>query len=100
MLVESSHDHDSYFINISDGQPYFNNYDVEYSGDPAARHTKAQVKIMRNKGIKVLSYFVTNRDYSYESEDFKTMYGKSAETINVDELNSVAKTFNRLMTTK
>jgi nitric oxide reductase activation protein len=102
MLAESSHDLDSYFINISDGQPYFANHEWSYEGDSAAQHTRKQVKNMQKRGIKVLSYFVTNqrRGQSYDEEVFKAMYGSTAEIINVEELNSVARTFNRLMTTK
>ena len=55
-IVESSNGIDSYFINFSDGAPYFENGDICYYGAEAALHTKKQVDNMRAKGIKVLSY--------------------------------------------
>ena len=50
---------DNYFINFSDGQPYFQNGDLYYYGSDAERHCKKQVKMMKNRGIKILSYFVS-----------------------------------------
>jgi hypothetical protein len=53
------------------------------------------VKKMRNKGIKVLSYFIGS---SYESnstmESFKTMYGRDSQFVNVTSVMEVAKTMN------
>ena len=49
---------DSYFLNISDGEPYFGNSDLYYSGDVAFDHTRKMVKEIEGMGIKTLSYFV------------------------------------------
>ena len=51
---------------------------------------------MRTKGIKVLSYYIGD---SYDSDrymsDFKKMYGKDAEFIDVTSVMSISKTMNK-----
>ena len=90
---------DSYFINISDGAPWFSNSDMEYEGTAAHNHTKAMVKKIQGMGIKVLSYFVS--DYSSNlSSGFKKMYGASAKSIDVTSVSEIAKTMNKLFLTK
>lgn len=86
---------DSYFINISDGEPYFCH--GLYSGTPGARHTKKQVEHMRNCGVYVSSYFIetdgskmiTNRSL------FQEMYGLDAQFINLENITEIANTLNR-----
>jgi len=91
---------DSYFINFSDGAPYFENKDLQYWGQYAVRHTKNQVDNMVHRGIKVLSYFISGK-YGYDSEsDFKAMYGKGAEFINTSQVVPLAKTLNKMFATK
>ena len=92
-LVPSSKDRDSYFLNFSDGQPYFSNSDIDYSGRGAAIHTKKMVDKIREKGISVLSYFIKD-SYGGSIGDFTTMYGKDAKDIDVTNVMSVAKTMN------
>lgn len=90
-LVEASRGKDAYFLNFSDGMPWFNNY----SGEGALNHTRQQIVKMRKEGIKVLSYFIGgeySRDLS--SGDFKKMYGKDAEYVNTNNVISLAKTMN------
>ena len=92
-IVSSSRGKDAYFVNMSDGMPYYGNY----SGDAAHKHTKAQVKKMTKEGIKVISYFITG-SYScsdYEREAFNAMYGKDAQYIDTKKINDVAKSMNR-----
>ena len=100
-LIPGSTTQDSYFINYSDGQPYYGNSDISYSGERAERHTKKMVDMMRNKGIKVLSYFIGG---SYESEHdnkaFTNMYGRDAEFVNVTNVVDVARTMNKRFLTK
>ena len=52
---------------------------------------------MRTKGIKVLSYFIGDSDYEREQtmSDFKTMYGKDAEFVDVTSVMSISKTMNK-----
>ena len=92
-LVPSSKDRDSYFLNFSDGQPYFSNSDIDYSGRGASIHTKKMVEKIREKGISVLSYFIKD-SYGGSIGDFTTMYGKDAKDIDVTNVMSVAKTMN------
>ena len=96
-IVPSTNDKDSYFLNFSDGMPMFGNGDVDYHGDTALNHTAKMVKEIRNRGIKVLSYFVSDSDWSRDSESraFKTMYGKDAEYIDITSVMSVSKTMNK-----
>ena len=99
-IVDGSGDMDSYFINFSDGAPYFENKDLQYWGQYAVRHTKNQVDNMVHRGIKVLSYFISG-NYGYDSEsDFKAMYGKGAEFINTSQVVPLAKTLNKMFATK
>ena len=59
------------------------------------------VKVIRERGVKVLSYFVGD---SYEMErsvkTFTRMYGKDAEFVNVTSVLSIAKTMNKAFLTK
>ena len=96
-IVPSSNDRDSYFLNFSDGMPMFGNNEVDYHGDVALQHTRKMVKDIRSRGIKVLSYFVSDSSYGIdrESKSFKTMYGKDAEYIDVTSVMSISKTMNK-----
>ncbi len=97
-IVGGSSSVDSYFINFSDGEPYFENKDIQYYGEEAANHTKKQVDSMRSKGIKILSYFISG-GYKINDSSFKTMYGKDAEFINTQQLIPLANTLNKMFAT-
>ena len=90
-------DRDSYFLNFSDGMPMFSNNDLYYYDNEAIGHTKKMVKEFRNRGIKVLSYFIGSGGYRMdrEMEDFKKMYGGDSEFIDVTSVMSVSKTMNK-----
>lgn len=91
---------DQYFINFSDGAPYFSTTDgMRYEGRPAVEHTRKQVEKMRDKGIKILSYFIKDSsDGTFD--DFKRMYGKDAKDIDVNEIVPLAKTLNAMFAEK
>ena len=74
----------------------FSNNDVSYYYDEAHNHTKRMVNDMRTKGIKVLSYFIGG-DYDRESYmgDFKKMYGKDSEFVDVTSVMSISKTMSK-----
>lgn len=114
---------DHYFVNLSDGEPCYTFYNrsggghgFSYGGDDAAKHTKRQVGIMKSNGIKILSYFIKTEltlmnnlgmliPIKSEVEDktlkqFKTMYGKDARSINIDNVGQIAKTMNELFLKK
>ena len=95
-IVPTTKDKDSYFLNFSDGMPMFSSDDVSYYSSDAIGHTKRMVNDMRMKGIKVLSYYIGD-EYDRESNmnDFKTMYGKDAEFVDVTSVMSISKTMNK-----
>ena len=91
---------DNYFINFSDGQPYYQNGDIYYYGSDAERHCKKQVKMMKNRGIKILSYFVAEYTYDRDRDSFKSMYGGDASFIKPTNMMEVAKTMNAMFLQK
>ena len=101
-FVPSASNRDSYFLNFSDGMPMFGSSDYDYYGEQALQHTKKQVNEIIKKGIQVLSYFVGDDDRNNDNNmrDFKTMYGKDAEFVDVTKVSSLAKTINQLFLKK
>jgi len=104
-MVGSTNDIDSYFLNISDGEPYFHGRGYSYQGYYASKHTRKMVDKIQSMGIKVLSYFVS--DYSGDVDAssgsgkvFKDCYGKAASYINVTNVNEVTRTMNGLFMAK
>ena len=86
---------DSYFVNLSDGEPWFSNGEIEYSGQAAYKHTASEVKRMKDLGIKVLSYMIDANSHA-----FNQMYGKDARNINTTNLFELAKSLNEMFLTK
>jgi hypothetical protein len=105
-MVGSNGEVDSYFLNISDGEPYFHGKGMSYSGSNAAKHTRKMMKSIESMGIKVLSYFVADNGYDMDETTnssariFKECYGPSASYINVTNVNEVARTMNKLFMSK
>jgi hypothetical protein len=98
-IIDSAKGKDMYFINISDGEPGFSDNNIHYGGDYAIEHTKAQVDKMRANGIKILSYFVSEGSAYVNSTSgrrFKTMYGKDAAVIDLDNLTQLSLSLNKL----
>ena len=87
---------DNYFINYSDGEPWFSNGEVYYHGDRAQEHTRKMVKMMKNNGIKISSYFISEGSYLRDStkNNFNQMYGKDAVFIDPTNMMQVAKSMN------
>lgn len=94
-LIPGNSSIDSYFINYSDGQPFFRGSRYKYYGSPAIQHTKKMVNEMRKKGLKVISYFIQNYDRGYTSINFKKMYGSDAESISPTNMMEVARSMNK-----
>lgn len=94
-ITKTKNGTDSYLINFSDGYPGFDNSEISYGGTAARNHTAAQVKKMKQAGVNVLSYFVSDYDASYGSDGFRQMYGKDAEFIDTNNMNQLAKTLNK-----
>jgi len=98
LMVEGGVNQDSYFINFSDGEPYFGSGEIQYYGQSAIRHTKQMMDSFRRRGIKILSYFISS--YHTDSDEFKQMYGKEASFVEVTKVLPLTKTLNKLFTTK
>jgi|TARA_R110001592_G_scaffold83874_1_gene248399 uncharacterized protein with von Willebrand factor type A (vWA) domain len=87
---------DNYFINYSDGQPWFSNGEIYYHGVSAEKHAQKMVKMMKNNGIKISSYFISEDNYQIDSDrsSFNRMYGNDASFINPTNMMEVAKSMN------
>ena len=88
---------DKYFINFSDGEPYFCTKNYDYYGVKADKHTQSQVNKMKALGVKVLSYYIDG-DSIGESKrkDFDMKYGKDATAyVSVTDIVPLAKTLNK-----
>ena len=91
-ILDSAKGKDAYFVNMSDGMPYYDGY----YGPAAHKHTREQVKKMTREGIKVISYFITG-SHGIREEDrkaFNAMYGKDSQYIDTKKINEVAKSMN------
>lgn len=100
-FTESTNDLESYFLNISDGEPNFGNDSINYSRKVASKHTAEMVKKIKQRGIGVLSYFVSDHvPYESSKKVFSEMYGKDAKFISVNELVPITKTLNALFLSK
>jgi nitric oxide reductase activation protein len=94
-LIPGNSNQDSYFINYSDGQPYYSNKEINYRGHDAAIHTRKMVSKMRNMGLKVMSYFIGDEsEKEYVMGSFKRMYGNDSLFINTTNMMEVSKTMN------
>lgn len=105
-IVSSSKGVKSYFINFSDGAPmcsiHKNTQVISYANEPAAAHTRAQVKKLRNRGIKIMSFFIeTSVSYGVDcNAQFKTMYGKDAKTVKPGNLPELARALEEMFLDK
>ena len=92
---------DNYFLNYSDGAPWFstdgrNNTGVYYCGDRAIDHARKMVKMMKNNGLKIMSYFISDGYMSDSDKDtFGRMYGNDASFIDCTNMMNVAKSMNK-----
>jgi len=93
-IVSYSKGADAYFVNFSDGCPTFSNQTISYEGDSAFKHTADQVKKIRQSGVNVLSYFISDGYVGYDAQNFRKMYGSDAHFIDVTELTPLAKSLN------
>ena len=92
---------DNYFINYSDGAPWFSTgsrhtREVYYGGERAVKHARKMVKMMKNNGMKIMSYFISGGYMSDSEKDtFNRMYGKDASFIDPTNMMNVAKSMNK-----
>ena len=93
-LTATQNGTDTYLINFSDGFPGFDNSEITYNGSYAIEHTAAQIKKIRQAGVNVLSYFIS--DYgTYGKDQFRKMYGNDSEFIDVQNVTELAKSLNK-----
>lgn len=97
-IVPSSVEMDSYFLNFSDGMPYFHSNEIDYAGPEAHKHTKQMINKMIAKGIKILSYYIG--DSTYRSSEFIQMYGKDSRFVDVTNVVEIARTLNKKFLSK
>ena len=118
LLIPTSSEVDSYFLNISDGEPGMGgSRGNDYVGDRALMHTKSQVDILRNTlNMKVISFFladswgktpqeryqnlISNFEGRSAGKMFRTMYGKDASVVDPSSAIHIAKELNKKFLTK
>ena len=98
-MIKDARGKEAYFINVSDGAPGFSCKGMTYSGETAHVHTRTCCNTLRQAGINILSYFVSERVYT-KYYPFDKMYGKDAAYINVKSLTQLSKTLNSLFERK
>jgi hypothetical protein len=93
---------DGYFINFSDGYPNMVNVKIpEYKRMNAYEIAKFNVDKIRNNGIRVLSFYLTDEDEDNpDLTKFKFMYGKDAVNIDVTQVVPLARELNKLFLRK
>ena len=123
LFIQSDRELDSYFLNISDGQPGC----TGYNGRNAQNHTRNWVNRMRNElGISVISFFmeagtnsrkknddddvidnirryqqlVAQFDNSSAGRSFKNMYGRDASVVDPSNALHIAKELNKKFLSK
>ena len=101
-ILSASTDTDSYFLNFSDGEPWFNQTGsgFEYWGEAAVKHGRKEIEKMRDKGVKVMSYFIDGNKESGSWTRFKGMYGNDSQAIDTTNLTQLAKTLNDMFLKK
>jgi hypothetical protein len=98
-IPNSSYYLDSYFINMSDGMPIYN----DYKGEAAILDTARVIKNIKKGGVNILSYFIQSEHniYKHDTENnFKKMYGKDASFIDTNNINEITKSLNKLLLKK
>lgn len=100
-FVPTTKDIDSYFLNICDGEPNFTEDGTNYYGKIAVEHTRKMVKKMKDQGINIMAYFVSDYGVGGSSQDkFKRMYGEDSRFIDIQNIVPITKTLNELFLTK
>ncbi len=96
-LPTPSYYQEIYLVNISDGLPNISS--ASYNFSTAINHTAKVVNEYKKDNIGLLSYFIHDTwDKTQKAEGtFKTMYGKSAKYINVNNISLVANSINNLL---
>ena len=97
-FVQGTSQKDSYFLNISDGEP---SGSKNYEGQRAYDHTKAQInKLAGEYNMGIMSFFVNERPDGYSAQQafraFKLMYSeKYSHLVDPNQVLEIAKTMNK-----
>ena len=96
-IIKDSNGRDAYFLNYSDGMPYFDNSEMSYGGNTAEFHTRDEVSKLRKQGINILSFYISDPEWTREGtlKAFRRMYGKDATTIDPTKMMPLAKELNK-----
>jgi len=96
-LPSPSYYQEVYLVNISDGLPNISS--ASYNFSTAINHTAKVVSEYKKDNIGLLSYFIHDTwDKTQKAEGtFKTMYGKNAKYIDINNVSLVANTINNLL---
>jgi hypothetical protein len=119
-MDELPHDTTRYFVNLSDGMPFFADMDEMekvaddkgigfeealkfvpcYMDDDAVTHTAGEVRRMDESGVRILSFFIKGNSNVPQSviDSFHRMYGDGACFIDPTQVWQVAEAINTLMT--
>jgi hypothetical protein len=97
-ILAMSNGKDAYLINICDGEPGFSGNGFSYGGHEALEHTRKQVEKMRQAGVKVLSFFVSDGQYGLDRSraNHAKMYGKDAQVIDLNNLTQLSNSINKM----
>jgi len=88
----------SILINVSDGKPEFYDYDIYYTGEEAINHTKKIINKLKQKKVKLLSFFIgDNSDYNIT----KRIYGQknSIDVTNINDIDKIGLKLNNILFT-
>jgi len=101
IIAKGTSNKESYFVNISDGEPYFTSGLCNYSGEFAANHTNKEWEKLKKNGVNCMSYFISD-SYSPTTKHniFDKCYGKDASYIDTANVSEIAKTINTLLMKK
>jgi len=91
-IEEKTSNKDSYFINLSDGEPGC----FGVRAEELVELTRKEVIKMKQKGVEVMSYFIGSYEYGMPPS-FTRMYGKDARLINTENIIEISKTLNELL---
>jgi Mg-chelatase subunit ChlD len=106
LIQECASTHSVFFINFSDGEPNcsfkHNGQMFDYGGYTAYKQTKTVMHRIREVGVRVMSYFISEYGdspltYSSVKHAFIDMYGQDAQFVNVNNVTQVLKTLNKLL---
>lgn len=103
LIHDCTKTHTTYFINFSDGEPgcHFkhNNRVIDYGGREAYLQTKRMMNQMREMGVRIMSYFISEYTMhdGYTKQAFRQMYGQDAEFVDVQNVLHVLRTLNKLL---